>query len=118
MNILGTVLKITLFLLIIIVLANDVGVIALARWGAPEIAQAVADGAASSYKASVLSEEAAQTTARELAEQRGAVLTNFQIKNHTIAVWIDVPPKKTILAHRFESLEPYLSASASASATF
>lgn len=118
MSLPGTVLKIALIFLIVIVLANDFGVIALAHWGAPEIAQTVADGAASSYKASVLSEEAAQATAREIAGQRGAVLTNFQIKNHTITVWIDVPPKKTILAHRFKSLEPYLSASASASATF
>jgi len=114
-DLLYTGLKVLIVFIIAVVIINDAGALLMTYFSASDMSQVVADGAVSSYKTSHSPAEA-RIAAEDIAKDRGLILTDFQMDDRAITVSIEVPAKKTFVVHRIESLEPYLSASSTATA--
>ncbi len=108
-------LKILILFTLVIVIINDIGALIMTQISASDYAQVVADSAVSSYKTS-RSPATSEITAQEVAEQRGMQLTYFQMDKEKVTVTVELPPKRTFVVHRVESLESLLSASVTTTA--
>ena len=106
----GAAFKLLIATGIAVVLINDIGSIASTRYLLDERAQEVATRAVQYYNISN-SPSRAQLEAEALAHQKDTVITNFQILNkQTVNFTIEVPNRKTWVAHRIEAFKPYLNA--------
>lgn len=91
-------------------LINDGGSVIMTYYRIGDETQRVAEEALRNYKLSGHSPAQSAEAAQIKAEQRGAVLTGFQITSTAVRVSVEIPAKTTWVAHRIESLRPYLSA--------
>ena len=106
----GAAFKLLIAAAILVVLVNDAGSLASTRYALDERAKQIADRAIQFYGISG-SPSRAQVEAEALALQNDTVITNFKIVNKRILKFtIEVPNRKTWVAHRIEVLKPYLSA--------
>ncbi|MDP1809663.1 MAG: hypothetical protein Q8L35_09055 [Actinomycetota bacterium] len=102
--------KIIIAAMIAATLVNDGGSVIMTYYRIGDETQRVAEEALRNYKLFSHSQEQALRAAQIKAEQSGAVLTGFQITQTAVRVSIEIPSKTTWVAHRIESLKPYLSA--------
>ncbi len=104
-------LKIIVIVLLLVVIINDVSVIAVGYFYIGDMAKRIARVAIEDYKVSN-SADTAVRAAQEKALMEKVTITGFQITNNKVRLSIAAPPRRTWLAHRISSLKPYLSANA------
>jgi len=106
----GAAFKLFIVAAIAVVLINDVGSLASTRYALDGRAKEVGNRAAQYYSISY-SPSQARVEAEALALQNDAVITDFEIVNkRTLKFTIEIPNRKTWVAHRIEVLRPYLNA--------
>lgn len=106
----GFWIKIIIAIAFFAVLINDVGSVIMTYYRIDDETQRVAQEALRNYKLSGKSKIEAERAAITKADQDGAVLTGFQITEADVRVAVEIPARTTWVAHRVESLKPYLSA--------
>ena len=105
----GTVIKILILITLVVVIINDIGVVATGYYAADDKAHKVANAALADYRINTDINSAA-AAAQEMARDQSVVLTGFQITEKLVRVSIKVPAKKTWIANRIDALKPYISA--------
>lgn len=102
---LSMIVKIAIAFAIAGVIIHDAASIALTRYGAGEVAQSVADAAATTWRSSGRNQEITVETAQKVAEQKGAELIGFTAADQEIIVKIKMAPRKTVIARYISELE-------------
>lgn len=87
------------------VIIHDVASIALTRYGAGDVAQSVADAAATTWRSSGRNREITIETAKKVADQKGAELIGFTAEEQEIIVKIKMTPKKTVIVRYIKEIE-------------
>ena len=106
----GFWIKIVIFVVIAGTIINDGGSIIYGYYRVGDEASRVATEGLRGYKLFDRNPDQALASAKLKAEQDGTILTGFQVTREAIRVSIEIPPKTTWVAHRIQSLRPYLSA--------
>ncbi|MCL5291825.1 MAG: hypothetical protein M1548_04750 [Actinobacteria bacterium] len=104
---LSMVVKAAVIFAVLGVVVYDISAILMTRYGAGEIAQAVADAAATTWRSSGRDQDVTVQTAMKVAEQKGAKLIGFTVKEKDILVEIKVDPRRTVVAHYISQIDQY-----------
>ena len=104
-------LKIVVIVLILVVLINDIGVIATSYYYIGDMARRIARVAIEDYKVTGSADDAVKV-AQEKAIMEKVTLTGFQIVDDKVRLSISAPPRKTWLVHRISVLKSHISAKA------
>lgn len=89
-------IKIIITFVVAIAILNEIGSLVWAQYQGGQIAQTIADGAATQYRANH-SQPLAGQAAVQIGADHGVTVYGFQIKSGELTVWIKVPPKRTPL---------------------
>jgi hypothetical protein len=108
-------IKFILFLTVLVVIVNDLGIIATGYYQVGEVAHRIAETAARSYTIDRSKSNAVQV-AQEAAGREGVYLTGFEVTNTKVRLSVEYPPRRTWIAYRIPSLRPYIDAQALAEA--
>lgn len=105
----GTVVKILILITLVVIIINDIGVVATGYYVVDDKAHKVANAALADYKINTNVNSAAAAAA-EVASNQNVILTGFQITDRLVRVSIEIPAQKTWVANRVSALKPYISA--------
>ncbi len=106
----SNVLKYLLILLIVLLIVNDLGAIAMTYWRGSDICSEISKDALATYK-KTKSTGAAKYKVRQLCKENGYIFESFKIEGSLVTVRAKAPAKGTIWMHRIKFLQPYLSIS-------
>ncbi|MHB0977333.1 MAG: hypothetical protein ACYC1U_09080 [Candidatus Aquicultorales bacterium] len=104
---LSLIVKAAIALLVIWVIVHDVASVLLTHYGADDIAQSVANAAATTWRTSNKDQEATVETAIKVAEQKGASLLGFTAEDEELLVKIKVIPRDTVLARYIDPVQKF-----------
>ncbi len=103
----GAAFKLLIATAIAVVLVNDIGSLASTRYALDKRAKEIGNRTIQYYNISG-SPSRARVEAEALALQNDTFITNFKIVNkHILKFTIEIPNRKTWIAHRIEALKPY-----------
>ena len=106
----SNVLKYLLILLIVLVIVNDLGAIAMTYWRGSDICNEMAKEALVTYR-KTKSTGAAKYQVRKLCKENGYIFESLKIEGLLVTVRAKAPAKGTIWMHRIKFLQPFLSIS-------
>ncbi len=112
----GAALKLLIAAGFAVILINDLGSVVSSHYLLSERAEQIASASLSTYEMTG-SKRRAYDEAIANAGKIGATLMKFDIEPRSVGVGIEIPPHRTWVLHRIESLRPYLAAKAEYTAT-
>lgn len=102
---LSLIVKAAVIFIIVGIAIHDVVAIAITRYVAKDIAQTVADAAATTWRSSVHDEDATVATAMSIAEQKGSKLVGFTAEEQKVSVKVKVDPRSTFVLRYIKSVD-------------